>query len=401
MRLTLISVFSVSFLLAGQQPPTSSPADQRVAAAHQQVDANPKAFQTYNELAVSLCRKARDTSDISLYDQAQTAINRSLALSPGNYDAMKLHVAVLLGKHQFEEALREEQTLNKKVPDDIGGWASLVDANAGLGNYSEAERDCQWILDLRRGSALGFEKAAGLRELFGDDEGAIEFYGEALSRTAQSDLDQRAWLLTQKARLQLASGNAKAAAGTLTEAFRLFPNSQLASLVLADVQTANGNYSDAAALLEKCYRAVPSAANLYKWALSLDRAGQQDRANEQFAAFEKQARAQISQPYNANLELIAFYTERKSDPAEALRIATLESAKHQDCHTLAALAWAQYQNGKFTDAKTTMDKALSVGIQDAAYLCHSALISAKVNHTSEPHSCSADRPIQASLGDSK
>jgi hypothetical protein len=68
---------------------------------------------------------------------------------------------------------------------------------------SEAERDAQWILDLRRASALGFEKAAGLRELFGDDLGAIEFYGEALTRTAQSDLDQRAWLLTQKARLTL------------------------------------------------------------------------------------------------------------------------------------------------------------------------------------------------------
>jgi len=43
----------------------------------------------------------------------------------------------------------------------------MVDANSALGNYSEAERDAQWILDLRRASALGFEKAADLRELFG------------------------------------------------------------------------------------------------------------------------------------------------------------------------------------------------------------------------------------------
>ena len=401
MRLTLIFLSSLSFLLAGQQPPVSSPADMRVAAARQQVEASPKAFQTYNDLAVSLCRKARDTSDVALYDQAQTAVNRSLSLSPGNYDAMKLHVAVLLGKHQFEVALHEAQTLNKKVPDDIGGWASLVDANVGLGNYTEAEKDCQWILDLRRGSALGFEKAAGLREIFGDDEGAIEFYGEALSRTAQSDADKRAWLLTQEARLQLASGNAKSASNTLNEAFRLFPNSQFAALGSADVQSANGNYPEAAALFEKCYRSVPSAANLYKWATALDRAGQKDQATQQFAAFEKQARAQISQPYNANLELIAFYTDRKNDPSEALRIATIESAKRQDCRTLAALAWAQYQNGKFTEAKTNMDKALSPGIRDAVYLCHSALISAKGNQASDPKACPADRPMQASLGDSK
>jgi tetratricopeptide (TPR) repeat protein len=396
MRLSLLFLSFAGYLVAGQ-----SPADQRIAAARQQVDANPKAFQTYNELAVSLCRKARDTSDISLYDQANTAVDRSVALSPGNYDAMKLRVTVFLGKHEFRQALKLAQELNHKVPDDIGIWAMLADANAALGNYPEAERNAQWVLDLRRGSALGIEKAANLRELFGDNEGAIEFYGEALSRTAQSDLDQRAWLLTEKARVTLGSGNPKSASDTLAEALHLFPTSQLAALVLADVQSANGNQTEAASLFEKCYHAVPSSANLYKWATALDRAGQKEKADEQFAAFEKKASAEISQPYNANLELIAFYTDRKTDPAEALRIATLESAKRQDCHTLAALAWALYQNGKFADAKTAMDKALSVGIREPGYLCHAAVISAKVNNTSEPHSCTPDRPMQASLGDSK
>jgi len=60
-----------------------------------------------------------------------------------------------------------------------------------------------------------------------------------------------------------------------------------------------------------------------------------------------------------------------------LRIATLESAQRQDCATLAALAWADYQNGKFTDAKAAMDKALAVGIQEPAYISRAELISAK------------------------
>jgi tetratricopeptide (TPR) repeat protein len=384
MRLSFLLLFCASFLLAWQQAPASvSPADQRLAAARQQVSANGKAFQTYNELAVSLCRKARDTSDVALYDQANAAVDRSLALSPGNYDAMKLRVSVLLGKHEFQKALQLAQELNRKVLDDIGGWASLVDANSALGNYSEAERDAQWVLNLRRGSALGFEKAAGLRELFGDNQGAIEFYGEALSRTAQSDLDQCAWLLTQKARVTLASGDAKSAGQILTQAFSLFPGSQFAALVMADVQSANGDYAGAAGLFEKCYRAVPSSANLYRWAVALEQAGQKDKASEQFAAFEKKARSEISQPYNANLELIAYYTERKSDPAEALRIATLESAKRQDCRTLASLAWALYQNGKFAEAKVAMDKALSVGIQEASYSKHAALIASSYHGDSK------------------
>jgi tetratricopeptide (TPR) repeat protein len=407
MRLFLLSLSWASLLLA------VSPADQRISVARQQVDANPKAFQTYNGLADALCRKARDTADISLYEQAAAAVNRSLELSAGNYDALKLRVGVLLGKHEFPQAQKLAQELNHKVPDDIGGWALLVDANVAVGNYAEAERDAQWILNLRSGSALGFEKAAGLRELFGDNEGAVEFYSEALSRTAQSDLDQRAWLLTEKARLTLASGNAKAAAEILAEAFRLFPDSQLANLVMADVQTATGNYSEAAGLFEKCFRVVPSSANLYHWAVALEESGQKAPAAVQFVAFESQARREIAKPYNANLELIAFYSDHKNDPAEALRLATLESSQRQDCVTLTALAWALYQNGKFADAKTQMDKALSVGVRDAGYFCHAARISAKVNNVADAarfekelatfgtHSCPVDQPIQASLGAGK
>jgi tetratricopeptide (TPR) repeat protein len=377
MHRTLVFLFCISSFAV-------SPADQRIAVARQQVDANPKAFQTYNELAFALCRKARDTSDVSLYAQATSAINRSLELSPGNYDAMKLRASVLLGKHEFSPALKLAQELNHKTPDDIGGWALLVDANSALGNYPEAERDAQWILNLRSGSALGFEKAAGLRELFGDNEGAVEFYDEALRRTAQSDLDQRAWLLTQKARLTLAAGNPKAATEILSEVAHLFPDSQLAAQVMADIEAANGNYSEASNLLEKCYQTVPSSANLFRWANALEQSGQKEKAATQFSAFETKARAEIPQPFNANLQLIAFYTDHKSDPSEALRIATLESAHRQDCVTLAALAWALYHNGKFTEAKTQMDKALSVGIHDATFDRHAALISARVNQAPTP-----------------
>jgi tetratricopeptide (TPR) repeat protein len=348
-----------------------------------------------------------------LYDQAKAAVDRSLELSPGNYDAVKLRVAVFLGRREFSQALKLAREINKKGPDDIAVWGLLVDANGALGNYPEAERDAQWILDLRSGSALGFEKAAGLRELFGDNDGAVEFYGEALRRTAQSDLDQRAWLLTQKARLTLASGNAKAAAEILTEAFSLFPGSQLATLVMADVHASNGEYAEVANLVETCYRAVPSSANLYRWAEALEQAGQKEKAAVQFAAFETKARGEIAKPCNANLQLISYYADRKNDPPEALRIATLESAKRPDSATLAAFAWALYQNGKFAEAKTQMDKALAVGVREADYFCHAERISAKVNNAADTarfkkelaklgkESCAVGLPLQSSVEASK
>jgi len=164
----------------------------------------PKTWQAYNEQADALCQKARHTGDAVLYEQAEAVLKKSLALSAGNYETRKLQVTVLLGRRQFQEALRLAAELNKKMPDDIAGWGLLADANLGLGNDAEAEHDAQWILDLRPGSRLGFLKAAAVRERFGDAEGAIEFLDEAVRRTSPNDRDELAWLEKEKARLRKA-----------------------------------------------------------------------------------------------------------------------------------------------------------------------------------------------------
>jgi tetratricopeptide (TPR) repeat protein len=357
----------------------SSPVQMRIAAAQKRIQGEPKPWQAYNDVAFALCRWGRDNTDVTLYDQAGTALQRSFQLSPGNYDAKGLQVTVLLGKHEFVQALELAGELNRGNPDDIGGWGLLVDANVALGNYSEAERDAQWILDLRPGSSLGFEKAAGLRELFGDFEGAIEFFDEARRRASPSDADQQAWLLTQNARLQLASGNPKAAGELLAQALKLFPDSQRALAVLAQMRMADGNYGEAASLLEKRYRNVKSLANLYEWAEALEKSGQKEQALTVFTDFEAKARAEMTKPYNANRELIFFYTDHKSNPAEALTIATRETAIRHDSATLDAYAWALYRNGKYSEAKTQMDRALAVGVRNPVYFNHAAQIATKVN----------------------
>jgi tetratricopeptide (TPR) repeat protein len=225
--------------LCGQAPgvvPTVSPVQLRVEAARRQTLANPKSYQAYNDLAFAYCRWGRDTGDLKLYQKAQEALTQSVALAPGNYEAQKLQAAVLLGERDWKAAEKLSIEVNKRVPDDIAGWALLVDVNVALGNYPEAERAAQWILDLRPGSSLGFLEAAGLREHFGDPEGASEFYEEALKRTSQVDSDQRAWLLTQNARQQLAMAKPQRADDLLHQALQLFPDSQQALTGLADVR---------------------------------------------------------------------------------------------------------------------------------------------------------------------
>ena len=161
-----------------------------------------KTVQAYNELADGLCRKARNTGNVALFTQADAALKKSLELSPGNDEARKLQVVVLLGRHQFQEALRAATELYHTVPDDIAGW--------GL---ARGRQPCTWQrcrcrtrrtvdIDLRPGSRLGFLKAAAVRERFGDTEGAIEFLDEAATRTSPNDRDELAWIEKEKARLR-------------------------------------------------------------------------------------------------------------------------------------------------------------------------------------------------------
>ena len=228
--------------------------------------------QTPNEQATALCRKARATGDISYYAKAGEVLRKST-----DYDAQKLRVTILLGKQEFAEALKLATALNKRVPDDLAVWGLLAEANVGLGNYAEAEKDVQWMLDLRPGNVPGFIQAAGLRELFGDIDGAIEFIDEALRRTPQSDLEQQARLLTGKARLNLLAGTPARAGELLDRALKLMPDYYPALGVLAALRISEKKYDEAVTLLER-------RKGSYELAEALEKAGRKHDAEAAFGA---------------------------------------------------------------------------------------------------------------------
>jgi tetratricopeptide (TPR) repeat protein len=374
MRCALIivaSLLAAGLLLAqSASGPPPSPANDQVHAAEKLIASNPKSAEAFNELAHAYCRWARDNHDPALYDKAATALRQSLKLSPGNYDARKLEVAVLLGKHQFTDALTLASDLNHKVPDDIAVWGLLVDVNAALGNYVEAERDAQWILDLRAGSSLGFAKAAMLRDLFGDPEGAFEFLEESRRRTSPGDRDELAWLLTEEARMQLELGNWAKAEFCVNQALQLWPGSQSALATLADLRFKQHRPVEATALLEQRYQAFSSAENLYAWAEALEKSGDRQRARITFADFEKIALGDPEPP----LSLIYYYANGKLNAPQALRLAAGRIKIRQDVATLDAYAWALYSNGKYAEAQQQVNKALAVGIRNPTYFCHAAQI---------------------------
>ncbi|HQT30071.1 MAG TPA: hypothetical protein PLE48_09695 [Thiobacillus sp.] len=354
-----------------------SPAEQRIALARTAVNKHPQRYVAHAQLAMALAQRARETADTAYYTQAETALARSLTLSPGNLEARRVQVWVMLGKHEFAAALKAAQALNQEMPDDVQVYGYLTDANIELGHYAEAEKAAQWMLDLRPGNIPGLTRAAYLRELYGDISGSLDLMQQAYQRTPSSEHEDRAWLLTHMAHLYLLDKQLPHADAALDEALRAFPGYHYALAQQARVRQAQGRHADALALLRQHVAAAPHPENIFYLGEALEQNGLKAEAAATFKQFEAAARAESASWDNANRELIFYYADHAQRPADALKLAQAEVARRQDAFTLDAYAWALYRNGQFAEAQIASQRALAIGVRDPKLLQHADAIALK------------------------
>jgi len=386
---SLLALLIVSFstFLPAQTPEASnratdkttlSPAEQSIASAKKEIAKKPASYFGYNQLAIALSRRARETSDVTFYAEAEDALKRSFELSPDNMEAEKIHVWLLLGRHEFPTALEAATALHKRAADDVLVYGFLVDANAELGNYSAAEDAAQWMLNIRPGNLPGLTRAAYLRELFGDVEGAYELMDMAYQATVPTETEDRAWILSQMGHLRFIEGRTDEADSILSQALTVFRGYHYALGNLAKVRIAQRRYDEAVTLFQQRYQAAPHAENLYELAEALQLAGHLDDAKNAFAEFETKSLAESSRKDNSSRELVFYYADHAHEPAKALEIASQEFAWRHDVYTLDAYAWALHVNGQDPEARTQISRALVVGIRDAKIFAHAGAIALKL-----------------------
>jgi tetratricopeptide (TPR) repeat protein len=378
----LLLTLTTALVAIAQTAPLSpdvklSPAERSMAQANQLIAKNPKNFEAYNALALALSRRARETSDVKFYAQAEETLKQSFEISPDNFDGERILVWLLLGKHEFAAAREEARKLNKKMPDDVIVYGFLTDANIELGDYKEAEESAQLMLDLRPGNRPGLTRAAYLRELFGDIDGALDLMNMALQSTPPSEVEDAAWIVTQMAHLDLTVGKTAEAEKQLQHALALFPDYHYALGNLAKVRSQQKCYDEAIQLLEQRYQAAPHAENLYDLAEALQLGGRTDDAKKAFAEFEQKSLLETSRADNSNRELIFYYADYAHEPLQALEVAKREFGRRRDAYTLDAYAWALYVNERYPEAREQIEKALAVGLRDARLMRHAGEIALK------------------------
>lgn len=353
---------------AGAYAETTSPAERAIAAARAAIADAPNDVEAHNALAWALARRARETADPAWYDRSDAVLSRALELAPGHFEAEKLRVWNQLGRHEFAAALVGAKALNERAKDDVLVYGLVVDASVELGDYAAAEEAAQWMLNLRPGTPAAMTRVSYLRELFGDIEGAVQAMQMAFHSTRPTDTEDRAWMLTHLAHLELARGKATAALALANEALALFPEYHYALAEAADAEGLRGDWKAATALLERRYAVASHPENLYELALARARSGDTERAARELLEFEAAAREESGNEDNANLQLVEYWLDGTADRArwaEALALTTKRVAGRQDLGTLEAHAWAQFRNGDVTGARESMQRALAIGSVDA------------------------------------
>src|SRR5277367_2622286 len=302
------SAILLALFAHGQSPSRGlTPAQQQIAWSQSAIQAHPDKAQPYNDLAVAYIRRARETGDSDYLNQAEAALKESTKRVPGNFEGEKAHAMILLARDQFAESLQFARALNQKTPDDTLTYGFIADAATALGDYAEAERATQWMLDLREGNVPGLLRAARLRVIYGDTSGALDFYSQAYQQIPPTQTEDQAWTLTQMAEIHLSTGHLDEADSLLRSALQKFPGYYLALEASARVETARHHYAQALDLLHQRDGASVSLSSRYALALALERSGDLTNAASAYKDFELKALRATKEPANANRELVLYY----------------------------------------------------------------------------------------------
>jgi len=360
-----------------------SPAQQRIAAAKQQLKADPNKVQAYNELAIAYLRRARETADSSYLKEADAALAQGLKLDATDFQLQRTQVALMLSRHEFVQAREFALALNRRIPDDVMTYGYLAEADIALGNYQDAETNAQWMMNLRPNNTPALLVGAKLRTLYGDNHGAIEFLNRAYGQTSPIEVEDQAWILNQIASIQIESGQDDEAGQTLAGADQLFARYPYTMENLARVRTAQNRASDAVQLLSEAASLDHDPHTLYELARTQEAAGQGRDARATFAEFEKLASDPVTATESSALDLILMKAGSAVSAPDALRLAQEQVGLRQDVWTLDAYAWALDANGRFQDADDAEQKAIAVGIQSAQIFDHAGHIEQKLNHIAD------------------
>lgn len=320
----------------------------------------------FAELGRLFLAKARESFDPAYAKRAEGCAALSLAAGGDTSEAWMIEAQALLHAHAFREAeaVARKLAARRGLPEDFG---ILGDALLELGRLDEAVEAYQKLLDMKPGFQA-YARAAQVRRLRGDREGAEAALALALRAAGPRDGESAAWAWTQLAWHRFEAADFAAALAACEGALGRRPGYPPALHAKGRALLAQGDARNAAVSLSEAVAAHPLAE--YRWALrdALAAAGSSRGAAVQDSLLRSEGATADSR--GAAL----FLAAEGETSGRALQSARREAASRGDLHAFDALALSLHADGRPAEAWTAMERALAPGYRDARLHLHAGLI---------------------------
>lgn len=366
---------------APEAPIAGAPADlltidHSITAWTKNVAANDRDFLSAANLGLLYEARARLSGDVSDYNRATEAANRSLAIEPRQLDVQALHARLLFATHDFQGALREAQAIDAQAPNQPAILSILGDATLELGDLDGAAAQYARVAAAAPGPAIT-ARLARVSFLNGDGASAVSqaTAAYAAAKDAGTVGPSLSWYAYLSGTMALATGAPEDAATWFDRALDAWPGSYLALAGRARADAALGRTDAAIAGFRAAIAVAPQPDALTALGDLLAMRGDQAGADAQYATVLAIAKLQgAGGGLIYNRQLVLFDVNHGRDLATALQLADQELAVRKDVYGYDADAWALLANGRAADADAAVTKALAAGTRDALLLYHAGEI---------------------------
>ena len=338
--------------------------------AQEIIEKMPDAALGFNKLAVAYIRRARETGDFSLNYKAESAVARALEIDADNFEANKIKSSLLLTLHRFAEARLLGKSLQEKHPTDSFFYGVLTDANVELGNYDEALKNVQKMVDLRPDMA-SYSRVSHVRSLYGDSEGAIEAMTLAARIADPMDKEAQAWCLVRLGEEFFKIGSYDKAEKQFDDALKIFPNYYLALAAKGKARAAQEDFENAVKFLQTAQDRVPLTETVITLANIYAKTGDAEKASKQYELAEIIEKSASGEDQR---RLALLWADRDQKIDEAVAIARREYETRKDIYTADILAWCLYKKGDFAEARKIINEAMRLKTKDAQIFYHAGMI---------------------------
>jgi tetratricopeptide (TPR) repeat protein len=350
--------------------------DRKISRFQQEIRNGRNPELALEQLGWAFVSKARESFDPGFYTLAELCALGIEKRNPQSPEAMLLRGHALHSRHRFKES----ETLARRLVEQRGlgfDYGLLGDALMEQGRLKDAIDAYQRVMDLKP-DLHAYARAAHVRWLKGDLDGAIEAMELAVSAASPLDAESAAWANARLASYDFQAGRFEDAEQRCAFAVSFQGNYAPALLLRGKMLLAQNMPGRAADVLRDAAKLNPLPE--YQWALAdaLHAAGGQEK---EASAIEAQLRqhGEASDPRTYAL----FLATRRESPETALRLAKTEFDSRSDVFTHDALAWSLVEAGELTEARSEMERALVEGTEDGRLFFHAAVIHAKTGHKEE------------------